>query len=411
MADNWFANWQEDIDQLAVELPKRHKNLFFSCGETDFTRQILELKNNLEEYDQFMIAVNIAKIIASFKDAHTALMMPSMRFIPFIFYWFEEGIYVVDATQGYEDFLHRKVTHINEIAIEEIIQKITEIIPHENPSFLKSQLPKYLSSAEVLYGLEIIDNFDEVELIVEGRNGKTAKVIAATCKSFAFQRSMIGSEIHSTEDIPFTEGVPLTDDISSTASIPLFRQNKDKNFWSHFLESQNTMYLNYNSCKDRINISVKDFCADLLDYIDKNQIQKLIVDLRNNLGGDSSLLDPFIEDLSNNQKMNKRGNIFVIIGRDTFSSALLNAYALKNKTAAIFIGEATGGKPNCYGEVSYLQLKNSELKIRYSTEYYETIKDDGQESFFPDIACKVTFADYIVSRDRCMESVLSFSMA
>jgi len=106
--------------------------------------------------------------------------------------------------------------------------------------------------------------------------------------------------------------------------------------------------------------------------------------------------------------LNTRGGIFVILGRDTFSSALLNAYAFKNKTAAIFVGEPTGGKPNCYGEVEYLRLKNSGLKIRFSTVYYNVIEDDKQLSFYPEIECKVTFADYLGNRDACVEYALSF---
>jgi len=391
MTNNWLANWKEDLDQLAFELPRRHKNLFFACEQKNFEQQIEELKSGLEQYDNFMIAVNIAKIIASVKDAHTALMLPAMRFIPFEFYWFEEGIYIVGATAGYADFLLSKVTHINGMAIHDVMQRVAEIVPRENTSFLKAQLPKYLSSAEALYGLKIIDDFNKVELTAEGADGRSRKVMTDTCPSFGFHRSMTGP------------------DIPAGSCVPLFRQNKDQSFWSHFLEADSTMYFNYNSCKDRKDISVREFGSDLMEFIIQNNVQKLIIDMRNNLGGDSRLLESFIEKLSENRKLNTRGGIFVVLGRDTFSSALLNAYALKNKTAAIFVGEATGGKPNCYGEVEYLRLRNSGLKIRFSTVYYKVIEDDRQLSFFPEIECKVTFADYLGNRDACVEYALGFS--
>jgi len=390
MTNNWLTNWKEDLDQLAMELPRRHKNLFFACEHKNFEQQIEKLKSGLEQYDNFMIAVNIAKIIASVKDAHTALMLPAMRFIPFEFYWFEEGIFIIGSLAGYAEFLHSKVTHINGMGIDEVIRRISEIVPRENSSFLKGQLPKYLSSAEALYGLEIIDDFNRVELTVESLDGKGLRVMTDTCPSFGFHRSMTGP------------------DISAGSCVPLYRQNKDQSFWSHFLEADSTMYFNYNSCKDRKDISVRDFGTDLMEFISQNNVQKLIVDLRNNLGGDSALLEPFIEKLSENRKLNTRGGIFVILGRDTFSSALLNAYALKSKTAAIFIGEATGGKPNCYGEVEYLRLRNSGLKIRFSTVYYKVIEDDKQLSFYPEIECIVTFADYLGNRDACAECALAF---
>jgi len=40
--------------------------------------------------------------------------------------------------------------------------------------------------------------------------------------------------------------------------------------------------------------------------------------------------------------------------------------------------------------------------------YYKVIKDDKQLSFYPEIECKVTFADYMGSRDACVAYALSF---
>jgi C-terminal processing protease CtpA/Prc len=153
-------------------------------------------------------------------------------------------------------------------------------------------------------------------------------------------------------------------------------------------------------------ITVEEFCMDLMKIINQEDVDRLVIDLRNNLGGNSTLLEPFISELSSCHKLNRVGGIYVILGRETFSSALLNAYALKNKTSAIFIGEATGGKPNCYGEVKSFELRNSKLQIRYSTKYYKIIEDDEQESFFPDVNTELTFKDYKENRDPCMECIL-----
>ena len=96
----------------------------------------------------------------------------------------------------------------------------------------------------------------------------------------------------------------------------------------------------------------------------------------------------------------------VIIGRDTFSSALLNAYAIKNKTKAVLVGEPSGGKPNCYGEVESFKLENSKVEICYSSKYYKLIKNDRILSLFPDVERVVTFRDYIEKRDPCLEYIL-----
>src|SRR5665647_1456105 len=129
-------------------------------------------------------------------------MIPAMRFIPFEFYWFEEGIFIVAASREYAECMHARITHINGTAIDDVIQRIAEIVPRENPSFLKAQLPKYLSSAEALYGLEIIDDFDKVELTMEGLDGKVQNVMTDTCPSSGFHRSMPGPDFSPETGVP-----------------------------------------------------------------------------------------------------------------------------------------------------------------------------------------------------------------
>lgn len=382
MDNQWIIKWTEDLDQILNELPKKHKNLFFHKRKREFTKEIKELKNNIRNYDSYIIINTIAKVIAGFKDAHTMLIIPSSHFIPFEFYFFDDGIYIINTTNELKKYINSKIIEISGISIDEIITELSNIISYENNYFLKSQLPKYLSSADVLFGLEILDSISKVDITLSDINGEIFNISVDTCLKNNLQ----------------------FDNYSNT-QLPLYRRNLDKFYWSDFIDEYNTLYVNYNYCKDMPDIMVKDFCIHLIEFIKNNIVHKLIIDLRNNTGGNSSLFEPFIRELINIDSLNK-GKLFVILGRDTFSSALLNAYSLKNKTNAIFIGEGTGGKPNCYGEVQYFELNNSKLKIRYSTQYYKLIKDNNQMSLIPDVVFDVKFKDYIENKDPCMDYIL-----
>lgn len=390
MASQWVEIWSEDIEQLKLELPQLHKNLYFSQNKSTFYKKLKELKSKIENYDHYMIIVSIAQIVASFRDAHTSLIIPASKFMPFVFFWFEEGIYIVDSSDKYREYINCKVTHIDGKPISDVIQLIASIISYENNWFLMSQMPRYLSACEVLYGLEIIHDLNQVELTVESLDKEIKKF-----ETDIFQEDEYKGEI-------------IRDDDSSKNNIPLYRKNSDRNFWSYFIEESNTLYFCYNYCKNMEDVSVESFCSELIDFINENDVRKLVIDIRNNPGGNSTLLEPFIGELRKCKKLNKAGGIFVIIGRGTFSSALINAYSLKNKTSAIFIGEASGGKPNCYGEVKYFDLMKSNLKIRYSTEYYKIIKDNKQLSLFPQIPIEVSFKNYLENRDPCMEFILNY---
>ncbi|WP_406542340.1 S41 family peptidase [Clostridium ljungdahlii] len=141
-----------------------------------------------------------------------------------------------------------------------------------------------------------------------------------------------------------------------------------------------------------------------MDVINKEDVQKLVIDLRNNGGGVSTILNDFIKKISKS-KMNQNGKIYVIIGRKTFSSAVLNVIDLKKNTKAIFVGEPTSGKPNHYGEVKKFKLPNSGLTIKYSTKHFNNYDNDDSE-FIPDKEITASIKDYINNVDPVMDYII-----
>jgi C-terminal processing protease CtpA/Prc len=101
----------------------------------------------------------------------------------------------------------------------------------------------------------------------------------------------------------------------------------------------------------------------------------------------------------------KKGSTYVLIGRRTFSSAILNAIDLKKQTSAIFVGEPTGGKPNHYGEVQMMRLPQSGLPVTYSIKYFRVL-DDDPESLEPDIFVEPGISDYLEKTDPVLNYVL-----
>ena len=107
--------------------------------------------------------------------------------------------------------------------------------------------------------------------------------------------------------------------------LPLYRRTSGSAYESAYLADSRTLYFAYNSCRDLPDRPLSAFAAGLWDIVRKNPVEKLVIDLRNNGGGDSSILDPFIGELAAAKEINRKGRLFVIVGRRTFSSAILNA--------------------------------------------------------------------------------------
>lgn len=382
------AKWIEDIEQLSRELPIRHANLFFSLEKEEFYKQIEILKSNIDILDNYEIQVEVGKIVASVKDAHTYVHMNVRYLCPFNIYWFNDGLYITSVSIEYKEILGCKIVAINDIRIEEVINEVSSIISFENMNYFKALLPKYLPAVELLYGLGIGDDINKLKLTYEERENQL-KDINIT--------SLLINEIDKLEMIK-VEG-------KCNKTLPLYRQYIGKNYWFKYLDKNKILYFKYNKCREIENKKIKHFINELIDFIENNEIKKLAIDLRDNSGGNSSLLDPFIEYIAKNHNLNMKGQLFIIIGRETFSSALLNALSLKEKTNAIFLGESTGGKPNCYGEVEKFTLKNYGLTIFYSTQYYDVIGDDSVMTLVPDVEIEVTIEDYINGVDQAFEYI------
>ena len=87
----------------------------------------------------------------------------------------------------------------------------------------------------------------------------------------------------------------------------------------------------------------------------------------------------------------------------TYSSALLNAVAMKTKTHALAVGESPGQSSSHYGEVKFLRLPNSQVRVTYSTKYFE------REPLDLDLEVQVEAADYYAGRDPVLAAILAYS--
>lgn len=192
------------------------------------------------------------------------------------------------------------------------------------------------------------------------------------------------------------------------SSYPLYRQNGDLNYWYKYLEHEKAVYFKYNSCFEDEDIgTIKDMTDEIFDLIDRGKADKLIIDVRNNSGGSDGYLNELIEGIKA-RNINNPDKLFVIIGRETFSSAIIEAARLDEETNATLVGEMTSGKPNHYGSVGHFELPNSKISIRYSTKHINIFKNQGN-SLMPDVLKEVSIDDYINKKDPVLDYILQNS--
>jgi len=96
--------------------------------------------------------------------------------------------------------------------------------------------------------------------------------------------------------------------------------------------------------EDRTEISSSSSpCGSL--HLAGNSVEKLVLDSRQNSGGNSLFLEPLMIRIMLHWRFNREGKLFVMIGRENSSSAILNAISMQERTRAIFVREPKSGSP------------------------------------------------------------------
>lgn len=226
-------------------------------------------------------------------------------------------------------------------------------------------------------GLQLTGSTDETAFDLTAPNGKT---IRRVIKSVA--------------------GADAGNLVLVTVKNNMLSKIKKGNYWKSYDARTGTLYFNFNNCQEDDAHPFAAFNDALFALIGQKKPKRLVIDLRDNSGGNSGVLTPFIDSIKSSY-LNTKGKLFVLIGKQTFSSALMNAIDFKRNTNATLLGEATSGTVNHYGEVRGFRLPHTKIVIGYSTHYWENWKGhDGP--LMPDVAISYSVKNYAKGIDEAL---------
>ena len=155
-----------------------------------------------------------------------------------------------------------------------------------------------------------------------------------------------------------------------------------------FIESPDGLiYARLTDILDDPQESVEQFAESLFARVEAASNPTLVLDLRDNQGGDNTLNDSIVRMAIRARKVWAPGRCFVLVNGGTFSAAINLATLLERWAPVIFVGQPTGGSPNGYGDPKPTILPNSGLSLLVSTRYWQvsspTDKRDWITPLFP----------------------------
>jgi hypothetical protein len=384
------GRWQQAIEYLGSQLPALHVNPYFKISEAEFQKSVTELAVDVPQLNDEQITVEMMRIAASIGDGHTGIFpfADSTRFprLPMEMRWLEDGLIVIAASPEYEQAVGAKVVRIGDHPIEQVYEAIKPLISADNEMQIMNYTPIYAGIPGVLYGLGVIPQKDRVTFGFEAQDGSQ----------------------FSLELLPSSDAMGQLISVYEKAGypVPLYEQDRNSFYWARDLPESNAVYVQYNVCGQQKDKPFNSFVDEVFDLVDRGQETRLVLDLRFNGGGNEAVLSPFLEEIEKRPAYGEPGNLYVIIGRGTYSSALQNAITLNREYNAILVGEPTAGKPNHYGEVRNFELPNVGLRAWYSTRYWLNYPTGDPLSLEPDVSAVLTMADLLAGRDPALEAAL-----
>ena len=178
-----------------------------------------------------------------------------------------------------------------------------------------------------------------------------------------------------------------------------------------YIEEENILYLQINIITSLEDKPLPELCDSIKTLVDTNNISAFVLDIRLNGGGNSELNKTIIK-LVLSEKINKKGKLFVIIGKGTFSAAQNLTSDLEHYTDAIFIGEPTGSSPNFIGEVYPFKLPYCGLVISSSNLYHQRGNYSSDKRIWkaPDIYKEFSFTDYKNGTDPVLDAIIEYTI-
>jgi len=401
----------QDIDTLFSTIEKVHPDMYAVYPKQKLEQDIEKVKSEIKPSgDIFYFYKEVAPLVVNLGDGHTNLFPPFFPpflvpedFANFLLFPFSVKVtYPDEIIRVQKDYTKQniipigaQITSINNIKADSIVQEMMNYSTGEKEFYRIDKLE--LAFTPLMCILYQDSVFDIDYLFNQGKHSVQVKGISHK-ERYENQRQ------NSNED--------------------------NKSYTFSTLPDKNIGIIEFNECIDLDRFKV--FLDSTFQVLQKENIGNLIIDVRKNGGGESSLGEelcqyispvPFAQydktitkysDILKQYKKTKynqettnpngieiynsemiklrenplryKGNVFLLISHHTFSAASDFSWNFKYFKMGTIVGEETGGMNVCFGDMISLQLPNTGLfyGISYKKWYSYGATDDDIHGTLPD---------------------------
>jgi hypothetical protein len=241
-------------------------------------------------------------------DGHTALLPDVNRNLVYPFAFFKDGwnIYLIGVNKEWDSFLGKQISKINGYPVEDVINSFKQTISSDNETYFLDNVNDYMQLYSAWQGNPYCLPDSSLQLTFADATNVSLRPVSAKEINIARMQTQTPS-----------------------GSI---RQNSKQPFLYQLLPEKKICYLQFNTCTDQSSLRAQyymsnsnslpeeelekqlsqyprfdAFLTEMFQTIRANNIETLVIDVRNNGGGNSKLCDVLLSWLKPRKEM-KQGS-------------------------------------------------------------------------------------------------------
>jgi hypothetical protein len=382
--------WQQDVAYLARELPAVRAAGLGPVSPSAWKAAARHLEAQVPGLTDGQVIVRLAQMVAMLHDDETLAGLPPRPAFWLDAQWVGHGLYLLAVPAADRALLGARLLAVDGHPVAGVLARAGTVIDAQDPQLRANSETGMLDDAALLHWLGITTSPTTAVLTVTTAAGHREK-LRITAAGSAF----INSPLLVATQEPGIAHVPL----------PQYEQDAARPYWMRILPAQHAVYLKYNQCLP--GSGFQRLAAKALALLAMHRDYRLIVDLRDNPGGDSEPFQALISDIRAHPQLRRRGRIIGLVNQFTYSSATLDAHSLQ-QAGAVLIGQPPADPVDEWGNTRTFRLPWHGIVIQYTSA---TVNPDATPLGIPNLMVKPTLPQILADDDPVLAAALAYHPA
>lgn len=343
--------------------------------------------------------VGIRRALAWFRDGHTTVAVHangetpeplrqgewSLK-VPLTLDAFDDGLWVTAAAEDAGDLLGKRLLSIEDVPVNEILRRHADC-------WTGSDAWAHAWAGEVLISMGDLTGLN----VVRQPGRQAVRFAVQDADGHRIERALM----------PTAQSPELRSAVRMPGDIERWTVEAGGRNFLRVIEDGRTLFLSLDQMGDVDGHGFIDLTRSVIAALSAPALQRIVIDLRRNLGGNNGLGEPLRKHLERS-RLNRPGGIYVLAGPRTFSAAQNLATRLERETYALFAGGPSGGAPNHYGDASRMIGEATGLPIFVSSlPWFDSAPQDQRPWILPDLPSSSTWSDWQSGADPALAAVLA----